>query len=874
MTVPVPIDIESWRSFFTAAAVPMWAVRGGSVLLANPLAVHLFGAETEAELIARPAAVLGASSCEAGRPIPLRIERLGHEPVNALVLAWDCEAGIRCFQACVLDLSSIDHDWIEHCLSTQSTPLTGTEELRRGLLSSKVDCVSILGVDGRLLYMNPGGRELMAAPDIRALQGKDWLRWWTGEHRLEAERSLNEARHSGVGRFIGRCAKLDGEMRWWDVVITPMLDGNGSVRRLLCVSRDVTEMKQAQLVESFERQVLEAAASARPLRETLDAICQLAEFVADGAVRCAILAADDANEDRLCVFSAPSIPGLPDTRISRIELEAGRGPKVKEATSYFHSLLRGPEGTVLGMFVFWVTSTAPGGNPDLRTRLDNGVNLAALALTRDAHVRRIRHKQDRLTAISKAAPVGLYQCDASGAWIYTNERHGQMTGLSMEKRGGEGWVQSIHPEDRGSVVEVWREARASGTEFRAEYRLASSTPEAPQWVVSHEMPVGTEGYIGTVTDITELKSALAAVAEGAERFQALVNNISQFCWMADANGWVFWYSDRWYEYSGTTLEDMRGWGWRSLHHPDHVDRVVEKISRCWQTGETWEDTFPLRGKDGKYRWFLSRALPIRDAAGKVLRWFGTNTDITEQRQMEAALHRQNLALQRSNEDLSQFAFIASHDLQEPVRMIVTYAQLVRRSAALDEKSAGYIDSIVEAAGGMSKLIRHLLSYAEASVESAEQPVDLDLNEIVSSVLQTLRASIEECGAQMRVETLPRVKGLSVQVSQVIQNLVSNSLKYRRRGVGLVVRIGAERDGAAADWKISVRDNGEGFAPEHAERIFDFMKRLHGRDIPGSGIGLAICKTIVERNGGAIGADGRPGEGATFWFTIPAAGAAQ
>jgi PAS domain S-box-containing protein len=134
------------------------------------------------------------------------------------------------------------------------------------------------------------------------------------------------------------------------------------------------------------------------------------------------------------------------------------------------------------------------------------------------------------------------------------------------------------------------------------------------------------------------RRATRAEAAARERqFRTLANSISQLAWMADENGYIFWYNDRWYDYTGTTLEEMKGWGWQTVHHPDEVGRVVERIKIAFATGEPWEDTFPLRSKTGEYRWFLSRALPIFDADGKVARWFGTNTDITEQRELEHAL---------------------------------------------------------------------------------------------------------------------------------------------------------------------------------------------------------------------------------------------
>ena len=133
-------------------------------------------------------------------------------------------------------------------------------------------------------------------------------------------------------------------------------------------------------------------------------------------------------------------------------------------------------------------------------------------------------------------------------------------------------------------------------------------------------------------DITEIKRT-------QENYKTLADNMSQFAWMTDSTGWILWYNQRWFDYTGTTLEQVQGWGWRKVHHPDHVERVIEKFKRCIETGEVWEDTFPLRGKDGEYRWFLSHAVPIRDAAGKITRWFGTNTDITELRNAQEALRQ-------------------------------------------------------------------------------------------------------------------------------------------------------------------------------------------------------------------------------------------
>jgi PAS domain S-box-containing protein len=353
-----------------------------------------------------------------------------------------------------------------------------------------------------------------------------------------------------------------------------------------------------------------------------------------------------------------------------------------------------------------------------------------------------------------------------------------------------------------------------------------------------------------------------------EQFRTLANSIPNLAWIAHADGHIFWYNRRWYEYTGTTEPEMEGWGWQSVHDTAILPDVMERWTRSIATGEPFEMVFPLRGADGRFRPFLTRIEPVKDTLGRVLRWFGTNTDISAQRRVEEALRTSNEELRRANRELEEFAYVASHDLQEPLRMINIYTELVTRQVRtrqhVREEYAVYISENVLR---MEQLIRDLLSYSR--VVHSDEPAQgtADLSVALSEALRTLGGRIDEAGAKVTVGPLPVVRGDVMQLSLVFQNLLSNALKYRRKALVPEIRISAERHGDR--WVTAVADNGIGFDQQYAQRIFGLFKRLHKHEYPGTGLGLAICQRIIERYGGRIWAEGKPGAGAVFYFALPA-----
>jgi light-regulated signal transduction histidine kinase (bacteriophytochrome) len=225
-------------------------------------------------------------------------------------------------------------------------------------------------------------------------------------------------------------------------------------------------------------------------------------------------------------------------------------------------------------------------------------------------------------------------------------------------------------------------------------------------------------------------------------------------------------------------------------------------------------------------------------------------------------------LERVNKELEEFAYIASHDLQEPLRMVNIYSQLLTRRFVPNEPQAKeYAGLVEEGVNRMQLLIRDLLTYSR-TVQREELPVGpADLSMALSEARSVLHNRIEESGADIQAEKLPVVCGNMQQIAHVFQNLLSNALKYRKPDVSPQIRISAKRDGK--QWIIAVQDNGIGFDQQYAERIFGLFKRLHNTEYPGTGVGLAICQRIIERYGGRMWAEGKPQVGAIFYFALPA-----
>ena len=288
--------------------------------------------------------------------------------------------------------------------------------------------------------------------------------------------------------------------------------------------------------------------------------------------------------------------------------------------------------------------------------------LAALFSERRQHEAALKASEARtpeLKLLYETAPIGLAFLTPDCRYLQINRHLTEICGISVADHIGRS-VRDTVPQVADQVENVVQAILRTGEPITG-VEVNGQRPDGGNadrvWITTWYPLRAADGAILGVNvvaeEITERKRAEAALAASESRFRELADNMSQFAWTADAQGSTYWYNKRWHDYAGTTLEEMQGWGWRKVHHPDHVDRVVNRIRQCFETGSPWEDMFPLRRRDGAYRWFLSRALPIRNEGGKLVRWFGTLTDVTEQIEAEQALRHLNETLEQRVEEEAQ-----------------------------------------------------------------------------------------------------------------------------------------------------------------------------------------------------------------------------
>ena len=577
--------------------------------------------------------------------------------------------------------------------------------------------------------------------------------------------------------------------------------------------------------------------------------------------------------ERLTGWTQDEATGLPLEAVFNIVNEASR--QVVENPA--QRALR--EGVVVGLANHTVLIAKDGTERPIDDsaapiRQGRGPVVGSVLVFRDVSQRRqaedeLRRTEQRFTRFMHHLPGLAWIKDVEGRYVYVNDAAERVFRTPRADLYGK-TDDEVFPREVGArFSDNDRQAVASGSGVQVVETLEHEDGTLHYSLVTKFPIQGSDGKVafvgGMAIDITEQRRAEASLLESEEKLRLLADTIPQLAWMARPDGHIFWYNRRWYDYTGTTPEEMEGWGWQSVHDPQMLPAVLERWKGSITSGEPFDMVFPLRGSDGQYRPFLTRVNPLKDESGRTLYWFGTNTDIGEIKRMEEALRD---ADRRKDEFLATLA----HELRNPLAPIRNSLQILkmpRVDAATAQQTRDMMERQVH---HLVRLVDDLLDVSRVmrgKIELRREPVELAT--VVARAVETAQPLIEVQGHQLTI-SLPHDSLLldadPIRLAQVVGNLLTNSAKYTEANgrIGLT----AHREGDYA--VLYVRDTGIGIAPDMLPHVFELFvqadhasTKAHG----GLGIGLTLVRSLVEMHNGTVEARSAGlGKGSEFIIRFP------
>jgi PAS domain S-box-containing protein len=501
-----------------------------------------------------------------------------------------------------------------------------------------------------------------------------------------------------------------------------------------------------------------------------------------------------------------------------------------------------------------------------------GVAVMTIDITERKHAEELlRESEEKYRLIAESSDDWVYWLTPERKLRYNSPSCEKVTGYSLTdfKNNPNLFIEIIHPDDNAIVEKHYRIIQEETGLHDLEYRIITKTGKT-RWISHSCKPVYDQegryaGRSGNNRNVTERKKAEQALYESEESFRAVTENANDAIIVILGNGLHVFANRRASEITGYSFKEMATIGLKGYAHPDELPMLNEHIKKRL-AGEDVPNQYEtvIVNKQGK-------AVPIEITAAKSL-WQGQPSDIvvirdiTERKHSQEALQKSIVDLKRSNEELEQFAYVASHDLQEPLRMVSSYTQLIERRYRdkLDQDANDFINFAVDGANRMQRLINDLLDYSRVTTRGRKfEPVDV--SSIIGQVFIYLQNRIEETHAIITQDDLPMINADEIQIQRLFQNLIDNAIKFRGKETPHV-NISSYRENNF--YVFTVSDNGLGIDQQYSDKIFQIFQRLNtSREYPGTGIGLAICKRIVERHGGKIWFESELGKGTKFFFTI-------
>jgi len=843
------------------------------------------------------------------------------------------------------------NDRLEHRVAERTAALSESEERYRLLAENSADFIVLRDIHDQALYRSPSCARLLGWTDEEE-KTTDWRLRIHPEDAPLLEQSRAASARGEVNTVTYRYVKKDGTQVWLENLNRPLFGPDGQVTGRVIASRDITERQRAEVALEQERTLLRTV------------IAQLPDYVYAKDLHGRFITANSAVAQLMGAATSAELLGRTDADFYPAELAAKYRAEEEQILRSGVALVNKdePQTDRAGRVRAILTTKVPLRDPqdqiiglvgvghDITERKRRESNLAFLSELHQAFVPMNSEAEImRLATERIAAHLRLSHClvvqineSANEAAVLLDHHAANLPSLvgvyrlndfhTAEEQvllasGKTLVIEDVNRTPRSADQAAQFAALGIGALVNASYLakgrwqfVLSAMRGGPCIWPPEDLELLTE-LVARVCVRIERARAEESLRESEARFRTLANTLPQLAWTARPDGYIFWYNRRWYEYTGTTPEEMEGWGWQRVHDPGELPAVLARWKVSIATGERFEMTFPLRGADGCFRPFLTRVTPLKDAAGTVQQWFGTNTDVNELKQVEELLEqrvRQRTAeLEAANRELEAFCYSVAHDLRAPLRGIDGFSLAVLQDYGpkLDAEGRGFLHHVRAGCQQMGNLIDSLLKLSRVSrAPMTRQPVNLAA--LAQRIADELQRLDPQRAAQFRIAEGLMTEGDPALLEAALRNLLENAWKFTAKRAETHIEIGvqpprsgtvavgapvlsspssapvprrmdstAESEPGTALARLQnqrlphrtpadsvpvffVRDNGAGFDMAYADKLFAPFQRLHSKsEFPGTGIGLATVQRILQRHGGRIWAEAAPDQGATFYFTM-------
>lgn len=735
----------------------------------------------------------------------------------------------------------------------QSNDASEREEALRAIIDGIPHIAWATAADGAMLYINAKWREYtgndgMNIEEIRAAIHPDDLPNVTA--------SMVRSRETGV--FVPyecRLKRYDGEYRWHRVRTSRVESVGAHGPKWIGTSTDVHEEVLAleSLKESEDHHSFRLRSSVQiPWLAGPDGM--IYEF-SDPWLELTGMTLEEATVSQVTVLHPDDAPGM----IERWMQSVSTG----EPFAFEHRI------RVASGEWRWMRSRA------VARRDESGAIIRWYGSTEDIHESRaaqeeLRRTRDSFGLAMKGAKLGWWARDLITNEVVWSPELEELFGLTVGTFKGtrKEFLDFILEDDRPMFTEAVNEALGRGGDYAVEFRFRRPDGTVG-WMEGRGKAVYDEDgrpikSHGVGMDVTERRAASEAQRQSEEQFRTIAEAVPHFIWAANPEGNSIYFNPQFLEYVGITLEQLQEKGWLDFIHPEDRQQAEREWEKAYQSGVAYASEFRIQGgQENEYRWFLSRAVPLRDSDGKIVRWYGILTDVHQQKEQAALLDRlvneRTAELEAAYREQEAFSYSVSHDLRTPLRSIIASARFLQEDFkdALPEEAKLMLDEQASSALRLARLIDDLLELSRVG----RQELNRERIDFSSLLQRTAHSLANPHSVHFEIQEGMQVNGDVRLLRLVAQNLLENAAKFSPNGG--TVRVGFEDD------CFFVADEGVGFESQYVHKLFQPFQRLHSdAEFPGTGIGLATVRRIVERHGGRIWADSEPGQGAVFYFALP------